>query len=85
MEATIAKKQTAFRLSTALIDKLKEEAKRQNRSLNNFVECVLMDFLYKKPNQDTEDAIKEAKNHQYAGTIDMNSFDAFMNSINSIE
>ncbi|WP_289833352.1 ribbon-helix-helix protein, CopG family, partial [uncultured Muribaculum sp.] len=32
-----------FRLSVDLIERLKEMAKKEHRSLNNFVECVLLD------------------------------------------
>lgn len=35
------KKQTAFRISGGLIERLKAEAKKQNRSLNNLVETLL--------------------------------------------
>ena len=39
------KKQTAFRLSEGLINNLKQEAKKQNRSLNNLVETILIKHL----------------------------------------
>ena len=45
MEVTI-KKLTAFRLDSNLLDMLKSAAKREHRSLNNFVECLLMDAMY---------------------------------------
>lgn len=85
MDATIDRKQTAFRLSTDLLERLKMAAKRQNRSLNNFVESVLMDVVYNEPNEETKAAIEEAKAGKYAGTIDMKNFDTFMKSINDIE
>ena len=50
MEAAIDRKQTAFRLSTDLLDRLRLAAKKQNRSLNNFVESILMDVVYNEPN-----------------------------------
>ena len=40
MEATV-KKQTAFRFDSELLDLLKSAAKREHRSLNNYVECLL--------------------------------------------
>ena len=40
------KKNQSFRLSVELIDRLKQLAKRQNRSLNNYVETVLLDAAY---------------------------------------
>lgn len=85
MDTTIDRKQTAFRLSTDLLERLKMAAKRQNRSLNNFVESVLMDVVYNEPNEETKAAIEEAKAGKYAGTIDMKNFDTFMKSINDIE
>ena len=35
------KKQTAFRLSDNLLQRLKAEAKKQNRSLNNLIEVLI--------------------------------------------
>ena len=36
---------TSFRLPAELLEELKECAKATNRSLNNYVECLLMDIL----------------------------------------
>lgn len=85
MEAAIDRKQTAFRLSTDLLDRLRLAAKKQNRSLNNFVESILMDVVYNEPNEETKGAIAEAKAGEFAGTIDMENFDTFMKSIKNIE
>ncbi len=60
MEAALKKNQS-FRLSVDLIDKLKQLAKRQNRSLNNYVETVLLDAVYHEPNSVTRAAMKEAE------------------------
>ena len=54
------KKQTAFRLDDDLLEKLKEKADRENRSLNNYVERVLMFVAYDEPNEITIAAMKEA-------------------------
>lgn len=35
------KKQTAFRISEGLLKRLKAEAKKQNRSVNNLVEVLI--------------------------------------------
>ena len=43
----VHRKQTAFRLRTDLLDRLKVAAKKENRSLNNFVESVLLDAVYR--------------------------------------
>ena len=55
------KKNQSFRLSVALIDRLKQLAKLQNRSLNNYVETLLLDAAYHVPNADTIAAMKEAE------------------------
>ena len=49
----VDRKQTAFRLRTDLLDRLKVAAKKENRSLNNYVESVLLDAVYREPNEET--------------------------------
>ena len=63
------KKQTAFRLNANLLERLKEQAKRANRSLSNYVECILMDSVYNEPNETTITAIKEARSGKHAGEM----------------
>lgn len=84
MEAVI-RKQTSFRLREDLLQILQEQAKKANRSLNNFVEITLMDAVYSEPNEETIAAINEARSGKYAGTIDVSNFDAFMKSLDKIE
>ena len=84
MEAVV-RKQTSFRLRGDLLQILQEQAKKANRSLNNFVESTLMDAVYSEPNEETIAAINEARSGKYAGTIDVSSFDAFMKSLDEIE
>ena len=52
MQTATVKVQTAFRLDSELLRRLKVLAKRENRSLNNYVETVLMDVAYDEPNND---------------------------------
>nr|WP_080905728.1 toxin-antitoxin system protein [Parabacteroides sp. Marseille-P3160] len=80
METGAIKKQTAFRLNANLLDRLKEEAKKANRSLSNYVECILMDSVYNEPNETTIEAIKEAQAGKFAGTINTSSKKAFIKS-----
>lgn len=82
MDAIIDRKQTAFRLSTDLLDRLRQGARKQNRSLNNFVESLLMDAVYNEPNEETKAAIEEARAGKFAGVIDTSSLDAFIKSCN---
>ena len=81
MRTEIIKKQTAFRLNANLLDILKEKAKMANRSLSNYVECILMDSVYNEPNETTLDAIKEAREGKSAGIVDISSVDAFYKSL----
>lgn len=81
MEARVIKKQTAFRLDEDLLIKLKKEAKRANRSLSNYVECILMDRVYNKPNQTTTDAMREVESGVTLDTPDMDNFDKYVASL----
>lgn len=75
------KKQTAFRFSADLLDALKVRAKKENRSLNNFVEKVLMDVVYNEPNDETISAMKEAKEGKSLDSIDLSKFKEFVASL----
>ncbi len=77
------RKPAMFRLKTDLIERLKIAAKRENRSLNNYVESVLMDVVYHEPNATTRAAIDEARRGEYAGTIDLTSVESMISSIES--
>ena len=79
--ASILRKQTSFRLSTDLIERLQIEAKRHNRSLNNLVESVLMAFVAERPNKTTLAAMKEAENSDTLETLDLKNFRNFVESL----
>ena len=81
MEATITRTQTAFRLSTELLKRLKIEARKQNRSLNNFVESVLMDAVYRTPNAQTMAAVKEARENDNLESINLDNLEWFIESL----
>ena len=81
MEATIPRTQTAFRLSNELLRRLKIEARKQNRSLNNFVETVLMDVVYRTPNKETLAAMEEAKDNRNLETINLDNLEGFIESL----
>jgi len=83
MEAVV-RKQTSFRLREDLLQILQEQARKANRSLNNFVECTLMDAI-SVPNEETNAAINEARSGKYAGAICTTDFESFMKSVNEIE
>ena len=81
MLTTTRKRQTAFRFRDDLLDKLRMAAARENRSLNNYVESVLMDVIYNQPNAETEAAIAESRSGESAGKIDTSSMEAFKKSM----
>ncbi len=82
METTIAaKKITTFRLSEELLERLKILAKRENRSLNNFVEYTLMEIAYNEPNEETIAAMKEAESGVELETLDVDNFRSYIKSL----
>ncbi|MBR5331907.1 MAG: toxin-antitoxin system protein [Muribaculaceae bacterium] len=81
MAIGIERKQTAFRLSTSLLNKLREAADRENRSLNNYVESVLMDAVNNNPNKLTLAAMKEARENRDLETLDANNLDSVIASL----
>lgn len=81
MELAIEKKAHVFRLPTYLLDKLKELAQKDRRSLNNYVECLLLDAVYHDPNDVTRAALEEAKSGKLEGPIDTSSVEAMLKSM----
>lgn len=81
MAIVIERKQTAFRLSTSLLNKLREAAERENRSLNNYVESVLMDAVSSNPNKLTLAAMKEARENRDLETLDVNNLESVIASL----
>ena len=82
METTIRRKQTSFRLRTDLLEEMKTAAERENRTLNNYLESLLLNYFYNEPNEVTRAAIEEAmsghnKNKVYTNIDEM--FDDILN------
>ena len=77
----VDRKQTAFRLRTDLLDRLKVAAKKENRSLNNYVESVLLDAVYREPNEETLAAMKDAKENRNLETLDLDNFEKYVESL----
>ncbi len=80
MEATITRKPTSFRLRTDLLEGLKRKAARENRTLNNYVESVLLDIVYDEPNEVTKAAIHEAMSRRNYNKV-YSSVDEMFNDI----
>lgn len=85
MEVTANRKQTTFRLSIDLLERLKQAARKRDISLNNYVESLLIDVMYNEPNEGTKTAINEACAGKSAGELNLTDFDAFMEAVNDIK
>lgn len=82
MDIALEKKAHVFRLPTYLLDRLKELARKDRRSLNNFVECLLLDAVYHEPNEETIASLNDAKAGRLEGSVDTSSVDAMLKSMN---
>ncbi len=58
----VNKVQTAFRFDKELLELIKEKAKAQRRSLNNYLEILMLRDVGNIPNTETKKAIDEAEN-----------------------
>ena len=81
MDIAIEKKAHVFRLPAYLLDKLKELAAKDRRSLNNYVEGILLDAVYHEPNEMTKAALQEAKAGKLEGPVDTSSVEAMLKSM----
>ncbi len=79
MKTTI-RKATSFRLRADLLELLRRNALRENRTLNNYVESVLLDVVYHEPNDVTKAAIEEAMSGQNKNKV-YDSVDEMFNDI----
>jgi hypothetical protein len=69
------KVQTPLRFNKDLLELIKEKAKANKRSLNNYIEFLLYKDVGEIPNQDTIEAIKEARSGKDLKPInDLNSW-----------
>lgn len=84
METTIVRKPASFRLRTDLLEILKRKAARENRTLNNYVESVLLDIAYDEPNEVTKAAIEEAMSGRNSNKV-YDSVEEMFNDILSEE
>lgn len=81
MDIALEKKAHVFRLPTYLLDKLKELAAKDRRSLNNYVEGLLLDAVYHEPNEITKASFEDAKAGNLEGPIDTSSVEAMLKSM----
>ena len=81
METIVERKQTSFRLRTDLLKRMEKEASKENRSLNDFVESILMDNMYFQPNETTLAAMREAESGVELEELDLENFDEYVKSL----
>lgn len=62
MNTVNLKKATSLRIDAKLYSYIEKLAKKENRSVNNFIETVLADATnFYEPNEETKKAIEEAR------------------------
>jgi len=81
MATSVIRTQTSFRLNEELLNQLRNEARKHNRSLNNLVESILMSFMRSKPNETTLAAMREAETSDDLETLDLSDFRRFVDSL----
>lgn len=81
METTVERKQTSFRLRTDLLKRMKNEASKEHRSLNDLVESILMDNMYFQPNETTLAAMREAESGEELEDLDVDNFIEYVKSL----
>ncbi|MBR4219209.1 MAG: toxin-antitoxin system protein [Bacteroidales bacterium] len=79
---TTVRKATSFRLRADLLELLRRNALRENRTLNNYVESVLLDVVYHEPNEVTKAAIEEARSGKNMNKVYDNVEEMFNDILN---
>lgn len=74
-----SKIQTAFRFDEELIELVKEKAKAQHRSLNNYIEFLLFKDVGNIPNEETKRAVSDAREGK--NLEEVKDLDSFLESI----
>lgn len=72
---------TSFRLNTQLVERLRELAKKSNRSLNNYVETLLLDIVFHEPNDETIEAIEEVRSGKKLEAFDRSELEKLISSL----
>ena len=84
MATSIIRKPASFRLRADLLEGLRRNAARENRTLNNYVESVLLDVVYNEPNDETKAAIEEVMSGKNSSKV-YTDIDEMFNDILSEE
>ena len=82
--AGIGKSPMAFRFRNDLVVVIKDEAKKENRSLNNFLENLLIKYFNvdeKIPNATTIAAMQECEERDDLEELDLDNFKEYVKSL----
>lgn len=71
--------QAAFQLDKELLEQLEQRAKAEKRTLDNYVEHLLLQVIEASPNQATQQAIYEAEHN--IGLTKIDDLTAFKKSL----
>lgn len=82
MTTAVIRKPVSFRFRNDIIERLKQNAARENRTLNNYVESVLLNIVYDEPNVVTKAAIDEAKSGKNPNKIYSSAEEMFNDILN---
>lgn len=72
---------TTFRLNTKLVERVRKMAKDSNRSLNNYVETLLLEIVFHEPNDETIAAIEEARSGKKLETFNRSELEKLIASL----
>ncbi len=72
---------TSFRWNTQLVERLRKMAKDSNRSLNNYVETLLLDIVYHEPNDETIEALQEVKSGKKLESFNRSELEKLIDSL----
>ena len=82
--ATYKRKPMAFRFREDLVGVIKDKARKENRSINNFLESFLIqsfDIEGKMPNATTLAAMQECEENDNLETLDLDNFKEYVKSL----
>ena len=82
--ANIEKSHMGFRFRNDLANLIRAEARKENRSLNNYMENLLVQYFSanrKIPNATTLAAMREVESDKELDTLDLDNFEEYIASL----
>ena len=73
MNTTNTKTAASIRINSGVLKQLKEEAKKEDKSLSSYLETLLYEMGYRPYNEETVQACREAREGKIAGVVDTTS------------